>query len=67
MKITDYYCDRCGKPMAYTQIAFIKTYTGIKIRKKYDYEFGDDNDMELCPDCFDSFKEWWKKSKKIEQ
>jgi len=66
MKITDYYCDRCGKPMAYTHIAFVKTYTGIKIRKDYDYEISDRN-MELCPDCFDSFKEWWKKSKEIEK
>lgn len=61
MKKTDYYCDRCGKPMASTQIAFVKTYTGIRITKRYDYEFGD-RDMELCSYCFDSFKEWWKKA-----
>jgi hypothetical protein len=66
MKITDYYCDRCGKPMAYTYIAFVKTYRGIKIRKDYDYEFGVSG-MELCPDCFDSFKEWWSKGKEIEE
>ena len=61
-----HYCDRCGKPMVYTHIAFVKTYTGIKIRKDYDYEFSN-SDKELCPDCFDSFKEWWKKSKEIEK
>lgn len=66
MKITDYYCDRCGKPMVYTHIAFIKTYTGIKTRKDYDYEFSN-SDKELCPDCFDSFKEWWSKGKEIEK
>ncbi len=65
MKKTDYYCDRCGKPMAYTYIAFIKTYTGIRITKKYDYEISG-RDMEICSDCFDSFKEWWKKAESEE-
>lgn len=63
-------CDRCGKVMTTMDRykAFEKLYRcgengylGVKIL------YASDSEVDLCSDCVDGFKNWWKEGKECSQ
>ena len=54
---TTYYCDRCGKKMYYPS-SYLRRRT-IKF-------IGSTIDYEVCKECMENFREWWRSGRNKE-
>lgn len=54
-----YKCDRCGKFFESHYTTTVELTTSNNINKSVKFDCGPYPDLDLCPDCVESFKHWW--------
>ena len=54
-------CDRCGKffEEGNTHCTYFEITTCDNANRNFKFDCGLNDDLDLCPDCVESFKHWW--------
>lgn len=52
-------CDRCGKFFEGRFNTSIELTTVDNMQREVGFDCGLNSDLDLCPDCVESFKHWW--------
>lgn len=52
-------CDRCGKLFDNTCNTIVDLTISNGEHRNVKFDCGLNDDLDLCPDCLESFKHWW--------
>lgn len=52
-------CDRCGKLFDSQYNTMVVLTISSDENRNVTFDCGLKNDLDLCPDCIESFKHWW--------
>lgn len=54
-----YKCDRCGKFFDRQYNTSVELTTSSNANRNVTFDCGLSSNLDLCPDCVESFKQWW--------
>lgn len=52
-------CDRCGKFFESQHNTCVELIISSNAHRNVKFDCGLNSDLDLCPDCVESFKHWW--------